>query len=172
MFIKNERKKLVPKKVNVTFLRKKSVPERLERVLKGIDRSVLECVPEKLERFFFLKKGHSLFWNAFSSVLFYEHFSLGNVCAFSKIFRKSTLLAETCGRMIWKNLFKLNYFLTMRKITLLTICLSTLVFVLMKQLLINKLSSSDKTNCIGKIIRQQKIIFHSEDKIIKNITLI
>ncbi len=31
----------------------------------------------KTGTFFFLKKGHSLFWNAFPSVLFYEHFSLG-----------------------------------------------------------------------------------------------
>jgi hypothetical protein len=47
----------------------------------------LECVPEKLERFFFLKKGHSLFWNAFPSVLFYEHFSLDSYIFL--LFRKS-----------------------------------------------------------------------------------
>jgi hypothetical protein len=38
------------------FFKKKNVPEKLERVLKGIDRAVLECVPEKLERFFLKKR--------------------------------------------------------------------------------------------------------------------
>jgi hypothetical protein len=58
------------------FLRKKSVPTEVECVL---ERSILECIPLFLERFFFLKKGHSLFWNAFFAVLFDGYFSLGKI---------------------------------------------------------------------------------------------
>jgi hypothetical protein len=56
------------------FLRKKSVPSQVECVL---NRSISERFPFFWERFFFLKIGHSLFWNAFFTVLFDYYFSLG-----------------------------------------------------------------------------------------------
>jgi hypothetical protein len=58
------------------FLRKKSVPYTAECVL---GRSILEHVPDFVERFFFLKTGTLRFWNAFFTVLFNDYFSLGNV---------------------------------------------------------------------------------------------
>jgi hypothetical protein len=69
----NDRKH-VSKKMNGIFLRKKNIPEKLERVLV---RSILERISLLLERGFFLKKGQSLFWNAFFTVFFYGYFSLG-----------------------------------------------------------------------------------------------
>jgi hypothetical protein len=56
------------------FFKKRKRSRKLERVL---DRSILERIPILLERCFFLKKGQSLFWNAFFTVLFYGYFSLG-----------------------------------------------------------------------------------------------
>ncbi len=67
---KKERKGTRSKKVNALFLRKKNVPVFLERILRRTGQSHLERVPIFLERFFFLKKWHLLFWNKFLSVRF------------------------------------------------------------------------------------------------------
>jgi len=55
---------------------KENVPEKLECVL---DLSILERVALLLERCFFLKKGQSLFWNAFFAVFFMDIFHWDNV---------------------------------------------------------------------------------------------
>ncbi len=68
---KKERKGTRSKKVNALFLRKKNVPVFLERILRRTGQSLLERVPIFLERFFFLKKWHLLFWNKFLSVRFW-----------------------------------------------------------------------------------------------------
>jgi hypothetical protein len=47
------------------FLRKKSVPQNLERVPKWNGQ---ERIPLFMERFFFLKTGLLRFWNAFFAV--------------------------------------------------------------------------------------------------------
>ncbi len=68
---KKEREGTRSKKVNALFLRKKNVPVFLERILRRTGQSLLERVPIFLERFFFLKKWHLLFWNKFLSVRFW-----------------------------------------------------------------------------------------------------
>jgi hypothetical protein len=71
---RSERCRTRSNKMKALFLRKKSVPSQVECVL---NRSISERFPFFWERYFFLKIGHSLFWNAFFTVLFDSYFSLG-----------------------------------------------------------------------------------------------